>query len=42
MKCCRQLILDRQADAVIPPRKNANPWKDQKTGSLERNEVSVR
>ena len=29
-KHCRQVILDRDAHAVIPPRKNANPWKDQK------------
>ena len=38
-KCCRQLISDRRAHAVIPPRKNAKPWKNQKTGSLERNEL---
>ena len=38
-KCCRQLISDRQAHAIIPPRKNAKPWKDQKTESLERNEL---
>ena len=38
-KQCRQVIADRQAHAVIPPRKNAKPWKDQKTGSLERNEL---
>ena len=38
-KCCRQLVSDRQAHAVIPPRKNAKSWKNQKTGSLERNEL---
>ena len=38
-KQCRQVIVDRQAHAVIPPRKNAKPWKDKKTCSLERNEV---
>ena len=38
-KQCRQVIADRQAHAVIPPRKNAKPWKDQKTGFLERNEL---
>ena len=27
-KRCRQVIADRQAHAVIPPRKNAKPWKD--------------
>ena len=34
-KQCRQVIADRQAQAVIPPRKNAKPWKDKKTSSLE-------
>ena len=38
-KKCRQVILDRQAHAVIPPRKNAKPWKDKKLRSLERNEL---
>ena len=38
-QCYRQLISDRQAHAVIPPRKNAKLWKDQKTGSLEGNEL---
>ncbi|EXI34640.1 tnpA domain protein, partial [Acinetobacter baumannii 1045092] len=38
-KQCRQVIADRQAHAVIPPRKNAKPWKDKKMGSLERNEL---
>ncbi len=38
-KHCRQLILDRDAHAVIPPRKNAKPWKDQQTRSIERNEL---
>lgn len=33
------MISDRQAHAVIPPRKKAKPWKDQKTGYLERNEL---
>ncbi len=36
-KQCRQVITERQAHAVIPPRKNAKPWKDTKTSSLERN-----
>lgn len=31
----RQVIADRQAHAVIPPRKNAKPWKDTKSSSLE-------
>ncbi len=35
----RQMISDRQAYAVIPPRKNAKPCKDTKTHSLQRNEL---
>ena len=38
-KRCRQVIADRQAHAVIPPRKNAKPWKETKISSLERNEL---
>ena len=38
-KQCRQIIADRQAHAVIPPRKNVKPWKDTKIRSLERNEL---
>ena len=38
-KHCRQVILDRDADAIIPPRKNAKPWKDQQARSIERNEL---
>ncbi|GAA5555383.1 IS5 family transposase ISAha1 [Acinetobacter schindleri] len=38
-KKCRQVIANRQAHAVIPPRKNAKPWKDTKSSSLERNEL---
>ena len=38
-KLCRQVISDRHAHAIIPPRKNARPWKDKKLGSLERNEL---
>ena len=38
-KQCRQVIADRQAHAVIPPRKNAKPWKDTKSSLLERNEL---
>ncbi|KCY10398.1 tnpA domain protein, partial [Acinetobacter baumannii 21072] len=33
-----RVISDRQAYAVIPPRKNAKPWKDTKVHSQERNE----
>ncbi len=38
-KRCHQVIADRQAHAVIPPRKNVKPWKDTKSSSLERNEL---
>ncbi|WP_257234105.1 IS5 family transposase [Acinetobacter sp. YH12029] len=38
-KQCRQVIADRQAHAVIAPRKNAKPWKDTKSSTLERNEL---
>lgn len=38
-KHCREVISDRQAHAVIPPRKNAKPWKNTKPCSLERNEL---
>ena len=38
-KQCRQVIADRQAYAVIPPRKNTKPWKDNKVHSRERNEL---
>lgn len=31
--------MDRQAQAVIPPRKNAKLSKDKKTGSLKRNKL---
>ena len=36
---CRQVISDRQAHAVIPPRKNAKLWKDKTLKSLQRNEL---
>ena len=38
-KQCRQVIADRQAHAVIPPRKNARPWKDTKVHSRVRKEL---
>ena len=37
-KQCRQVIADRQGHVVIQIRKNAKPWKDTKSSSLERNE----
>ena len=39
IKQSREVIADRQAHAVIPPRKNAKPWKDTKVSSLARNEL---
>lgn len=36
-KRCRQLIANRQAHSIIPPRKNAKPWKDKRASSIERN-----
>ena len=39
IKHCRQVISDRDVHAVIPPRKNAKPWKDQQARSIERNEL---
>ena len=38
-KHCRQVILDRDGHAVVPPRRNAKPWKDQQLRSIERNEL---
>jgi Transposase DDE domain len=36
-KRCRQLVADRNAHAIIPPRKNGKPWKDTRISSIERN-----
>ena len=33
------MISGRHAHAIIPPRKNARPWKDKKLESLELNEL---
>lgn len=38
-KYCRKVIADRQAHAVIPPRKNTQPWKDETLRSMQRNEL---
>lgn len=35
-------IADRAAHAVIPPRKNAKPWKTVTAGDMARNEAPVR
>ena len=36
-KRCRQLVADRNAHAIIPPRKNGKAWKDTRISSIERN-----
>lgn len=36
---CHDAIADRGADAVIPPRKNAKPWKPLTAGAIARNEA---
>ena len=36
---CHDAIADRGAHAVIPPRKNAKPWKAVNAGAMARNEV---
>lgn len=36
---CHDAIADRGAHAVIPPRKNAKPWKTVTAGAVARNEM---
>ena len=36
---CHDAIADRGAHAVIPPRKNATPWKTVTAGAVARNEA---
>ena len=36
---CHNAIADRGANAVIPPRKNAKPWKTVTAGAVARNEA---
>ena len=36
---CHDAIAERQASAVIPPRKNAKPWKPTTAGAISRNEA---
>jgi hypothetical protein len=38
-KACHEAIARRHADAIIPPRKNAKPWKTNRTGAAQRNEI---
>lgn len=36
---CHDAIAERGANAVIPPRKNAKPWKEITAGAVARNEA---
>jgi hypothetical protein len=36
---CHNAVADRGAHAVIPPRKNAKPWKPSTAGAIARNEA---
>ena len=36
-KACHEAIASRQAAAIIPTRKNAKPWADDKAGARARN-----
>ena len=36
---CHDAIAARDAQAVIPPRRNAKPWKPTSAGAIARNEV---
>ena len=36
---CHEAIAAREAHAVIPPRKNAKPWKPMSAGAIARNDA---
>ena len=36
---CHDAVANRGAQAIIPPRKNAKPWKPSTTGAIARNEA---
>jgi len=36
---CHEAIAARDAHAVIPPRKNAKPWKPMSAGAIARNDA---
>lgn len=38
-KGCHEAIAKREAEAVIPTRKNAKPWKENRLGAHARNEI---
>lgn len=39
---CHDAIAARGAQAVIPPRKNAKPWKPTSPGAIARNEPGTK
>jgi transposase len=39
MRNCHDAIADRGAAAIIPPRRNAKPWKPTTAGAIARNEA---
>jgi hypothetical protein len=38
-RACRDAMASRGADAIIPPRRNAKPWKKDSPGAGARNEA---
>ena len=38
-RACRDAIASRGAEAIIPPRRNAKPWKKDSPGAAARNEA---
>lgn len=38
-RVCRDAITDRGADAIIPPHRNAKPWKKDSPGAGVRNQA---
>jgi hypothetical protein len=38
-KACHEAIAQRGAQAIIPTRRNAKPWKDQRPGAAARNAI---
>ena len=38
-RACRDAIADRGAEAIVPPRRNAKPWKRDSPGAAGRNEA---
>jgi hypothetical protein len=38
-RACHDAVADRGAAAIIPPRRNARPWKPDTAGARARNEI---